>query len=159
VDDKVVRLGEQSQQSLNLICQLRDRMAEGVIMKWRGELLELIDVTALCHLPPPSGKGRAVDEWRSRFRPGLCYFRKGPGFIQIKDVRDPAASASLILDDRPLIDAFTRCLCPTPLAALEPAEKASVDALRAEGLLLQIDDHVTTLPYRMSQWPVPATPV
>lgn len=154
---EVIRLGERPEPTLWFIGLLRDRLSEGVITQWRGELVDTMDVTVLHHLPPPTGVDSRIDEWRAAFRVGLCYFRKGPAFIQIKDVRNAEASANFILDDPALIFAFTRFLQPRSLTRLEPTERDATDTLLAEGLLLRVGDHATTLPYRMSRWPVPAT--
>jgi hypothetical protein len=157
VAGEVMRLGGRPEPTLRFIGLLRDRLSGGVVTQWRGELVDTIDVTALHHLPPPTGADPRIDEWRAAFRVGLCYFRKGPAFIQIKDVRNADASANFILDDPALVDAFTHYLQPRSLARLEPAEREATDTLLAEGLLLRMGDHATTLPYRMSRWPVPAT--
>ncbi|MEH1129502.1 DUF5825 family protein [Micromonospora sp. CPCC 206061] len=154
---EVIRLGERPEPTLRFIGLLRDRLSEGVITQWRGELVDTMDVTALHHLPPPTGVGSRIDEWQATFRVGLCYFRKGPAFIQIKDVRNAEASANFILDDPALIIAFTHYLQPRSLTGLESTERDATDTLLAEGLLLRVGDHATTLPYRMSRWPVPAT--
>lgn len=154
---EMIRLGERPEPTLRFVGRLRDRLSEGVITPWRGELVDRMDVTALHHLPPPTGVDSRIDEWRAVFRVGLCYFRKGPAFIQIKDVRNAEASASFILDEPALITAFTRYLQPRSLTRLESTERDATETLLAEGLLLRVGDHATTLPYRMSRWPVPAT--
>jgi hypothetical protein len=64
--------------------------------------------------PPPQDTpdDPRVQLWRSAFRPGLCHFRMDPGFIQVKDIRDPVAAARLTIDDGPLIEVFLRRLRP-----------------------------------------------
>jgi hypothetical protein len=150
------RMGDSPRQTADFIAWLRDRMSEGLVARWHGEVIPSLTGPALHHLPPPQDDDDAIGVWRSRFRLGLCYYRRGPGFIQIKDVRDPSASAAFVLDDPLLIRVFTRCLVPTRMPEVAPDERGAIEALLAEGLMLQLEDLVVILPYRMARWPIPA---
>ncbi|TDD87139.1 DUF5825 family protein [Actinomadura rubrisoli] len=150
-----VRLGAEPAQTLSFLAWLRDRLSQGTIVRWRGTVAPSLAGHALYHLPPP-GDGEETADWRSRFRLGLCYYRRGPGFIQIKDVRDPGDSATFLLDEPVLVQTFTRCLAPRSLAGAEPAEREAIEALVDARLLLRLDDLVMTLPSHMTRWPVPA---
>ncbi|WP_220447522.1 DUF5825 family protein [Nonomuraea diastatica] len=86
-------------------------------------------------------------------------YRRGPGFLQVKDMRDPAAAARMIIDDGALGSAFTHCLRPRRLPDLGAAERDAVDVLIDERLVLRCGDLVVTLPNRMRRWPVPAMSV
>ncbi|MEV0326829.1 DUF5825 family protein [Micromonospora echinospora] len=98
-------------------------------------------------------------EVKSTFRLGLCYYRQGPGFLGVRDVRDPAESAVYVLDEPPLREAFLRCLTPQRLDDWPAQGQAAAEELIAEGLLLRRGGLAVTLPYRMRVWPVPATAV
>lgn len=151
-------LGRTAVESAKFIAGLRDLMSAGAVARWRGAVTPaLTESAALHHLPPPHGAEEVLGPWRSRFRLGLCYYRRGPDFIHIKDIRDPSAGAAYVLDDPLLVRAFTRCLSPTRLPDVAVDERAAIDLLLAEHLLLRLDDCVVTLPYHMRRWPIPAT--
>ena len=71
----------------------------------------------------------------------------------------PERQCRFVLDDPLLVWTFTRCLLPTHLPDVAVNERAAIDALLAENLMLRLDDCVVTLPYRMTRWPIPATVV
>ncbi|WP_327108168.1 DUF5825 family protein [Nonomuraea glycinis] len=153
-DDLVGALGERPEDTLSFVRRLRDHLAEGVVPAWSHELPASLNWEMVCHLPPPSGTGDDADRWRRRFRIGLCYYRQGPGFIQVKDLREEPVT--LLLDDPSVVDVFVRCLEPTSLRLLSADEAAAAEALLNERLLLRLGDFVVTLPYRMKRWPIPA---
>ena len=147
-------------QTAAFIASIRDRMSNGTITRWHGEVIPALGESLLLyHLPPPEGTDDGLESWRSRFRLGLCYYRKGPGFLHIKDIRDPNGGASFVIDDPLLISMFLRCLPPTHLAKTQPDERAAIAALLAAGLMLRLGNTVVTLPYRMARWPIPANAV
>lgn len=155
VPDRLVRWDEPTA-ALQVIADVRDAMSAGRILGWRAETIPPAAAPLLWHLPPPSGVGQELRDWRARFRAGLCYYRRGPGFVQVKDVREPDDAAGIVLDQPAVLGVFSRCLRPTSLADLDPAEGDAAEALLAERLLLRIADEVLVLPYRMRRWPVPA---
>jgi hypothetical protein len=147
--------------TLEFIAWLRDQQSQAVDVSWSAVVVPRFDVTPLVHLCPP-GPGAPVEEpgevrrWRAAHRPGMCYYRLGPGFIQVKDLRQAETAARYLLDEPPLVNAFLRCLRPCAMGDLDPAAGRAVEALVAERLLLRLGDRVTTLPSRMRRWPVPS---
>lgn len=144
--------------------RLRDRLSTGVVEHWTGPIPADVDTRPLHHLPPPapgadggqaSGDPR-IRNWQATFRPALCYYRVGPGFIQVKDIRDPATASRVTISQQPLIDAIMDCERPVRLAGQDRRRGAALDFLLAECLLLRFGDLVTTAPYRMRRWPLPA---
>jgi len=134
-------------------------MGEGVVEQWAGSVPDYLDADDLCHLPPPFHDGFAGERvvlWEAAFRPGLCYYRAGPGFLEVRDVRRPADAARLTIDDHLLISVFTACLSPTAVVDLDASSLAAAETLLAERLLLRFDGVLLTAPYRMRRWPVPA---
>ncbi|MDN0200264.1 DUF5825 family protein [Streptomyces sp. S.PNR 29] len=109
----------------------------------------------LRHLPPPDGP--VPDDWRSAYAYGRFYHRQGPGFVQIKDRRDPDAAVRLTVDHPDLVSTFGTCLQPTPLDDLSSTEREAVSVLAAEGLVLVTRGWAVTLPPRIRHWPVPDT--
>lgn len=147
------------------VIRLRRQLENGIAGPWAETLPGALDTRLLHHLPPPAVPSGAepqsadprLEPWRAAFRLGLCYYRHGPGFIQVKDVREPRAAARITIDQAPLIDAFLRCgEQPVHLASQAGDDQAALEVLLREGLLLQFGPFVTTAPYRMRCWPIPA---
>lgn len=148
--------GRDAEGASGFVAWLRDAAADWTSIDWGGAV-DGVDTTLLWHLPPPSrGAGAAAGRWREAFRPALCYYRNGPGFIQVKDVRDPRCAARVILDHPAHLEAFRSCLAPARISDLTPAVKTVVDQLAAERLILVLGGYATTLPPRLRRWPVPA---
>jgi hypothetical protein len=157
------RLDDSSGALALLVAWLRDQLAAGVVERWTGVVADNVDTTLLHHLPPPERAAAQTADtdprliaWTAAFRPALCYYRVGPGFIHVKDIRDPAASVRLTLDYAAHRQLFLRCLHPTLLDDLTGAEHAALAALTQERLMLIADGLAVTVPYRMRRWPIPA---
>jgi hypothetical protein len=142
--------------TLGAVAALRDAFGMGRVLNWRAEAIPQTVVPLLWHIPPPENAAPDFAEWRSVFRPGLCYYRRGPRFVQVKDVRDPEEAGSFTIDEPHVLRAFLRCLRPTALTDLDALERDAAEALLDERLLLRAADQVVVLPYRMRRWPVPA---
>jgi hypothetical protein len=147
------------------VIRLRRQMTLGTAEPWAAALPAGFDTRLLHHLPPPpapaspgpQGDDPGLTLWRSAFRPGLCYHRRGPGFVQVKDVRDARSAAWITLDQEPLIEAFLRCCDqPVSLAGQDGNDRAALEVLLRENLLLQFGELVTAAPYHMKYWPIPA---
>jgi len=147
------------QRPLEFLAWLRDTHTEATEVSWHAVAAPGVDATPLYHLPPPAGGADAFDQWRAAHRPGMCYYRVGPGFVQVKDVRQAETAARFLLDDAATVAAFTRCLRPGRLTDLAPDERAAAQLLVDERLLLRWGDWVMTLPSRMRRWPVPSESV
>jgi hypothetical protein len=156
----IVELGGEPAGTARAVEFLREQAGADLTVGWRGRLAGPLDLTLLHHLPPPEalegadGPAEAAC-WREAYRLGACHFRRGPGFIQVKDSRDPRFTAKFMLDEPGLVAAFTTCLRPTSLAELGPALRDAALTLHRERLLLLIGDLAVTLPTRMLRWPVP----
>lgn len=160
--DKPLDLGGDPAATTQAVALLRDIAPTGQRVDWRGRVTGPIDLSLLHHLPPPTELENGtegvelgpeeVDAWARSHDFGSCYYRMGPGFVQVKDVRNPACPTQTVLEDPTLIDVFIRCLTPTRVRDLEaPALR---DLLRRRLVLLS-DDLAVTLPYRLARWPVP----
>jgi len=159
---------ERPEATLALVRLLREAAADGIPITWHGSVADGIDASLLVHLPPPapspaaSGTGAdaaAIAAWRERYRPGLCYYRLGPGFAFVKDVRDVDASAryQVGLTDAPR--AIEQLEAVAVAADLDEATSRVLDDLEGERLALRLGSLVTILPYRMRRWPVPSLEV
>jgi Family of unknown function (DUF5825) len=148
--------------ALAMVRLLREAGSYGVPVSWTGEIDGEIDARLLVHLAPPelSAGNRAdaaLTEWRERHQPGLCYYRLGPDFVFIKDVRRADASARFRLDG--VVAAFHLLEAVVDMAALDPAAQGIANDLESEGLFLRLGGMGTLLPTRMRRWPVPALEV
>jgi hypothetical protein len=149
-------------ETLAFVRLLRDAASFGVPVAWQGVVEEGIDPRVLIHLAPPApmaGENTSVNvaEWRHFYQPGLCYYRLGPGFIFIKDVRwegEHAARYRFELDGiERIIDQLETVVDTT---TLDDAARGALEDLTTEHLALRLGGLATLLPYRMRRWPVPA---
>lgn len=158
-------LGADPAATVRFVAQLRDCLTDGRDAVWHGEVTAPVDPALLRHLPPPAPsdadghRSAAVRDWRAAYRPGRCYYRHGPGFVQIKDVREPGRFEIVNLTDPHAAETFLRCLRPVSVTELDGPARDAVRELVAERLVLAVGDHVVTLPHRMRRWPVPANVV
>ena len=156
--EAVLELGGDPEATLRAVARLRDAALIGPRLSWRGRLAGPIEAALLCHLPPPvalrNGAGVAA-AWRQAYRYGSCFYRLGPGFIEVKDGRDPDVTVRTLLDDPASVGAFTTCLAPAVIGELQPAQREAVRRLVNRGLVLETAGLALTLPFRMSKWPVP----
>jgi Family of unknown function (DUF5825) len=161
--DGPVALGAEPRSTALFVAFLRDSATYLTRVEWRGTLADTVDPALLHHLPPPLDLGAGSDEvvarWRARYRYGACYYRCGPGFILVKDVRVAASAARYTLDDPVLVATFLRCREPTALNALTDEQREAASLLHAERLVLRMADVVVGLPIRMLHWPIPAMAV
>jgi uncharacterized protein DUF5825 len=147
------------QATLAVIRLLRDAAALGVKVAWRGTVGDGVDPGLLVHLDPPElsagePEAEAITDWRRRHQPGLCYFRLGPDFVFVKDVRVPGSSSRFRLDG--MVDAFRALEPVVEVASLDTAASALLTDLDEERLVLRFGELATLLPIRMRRWPVPA---
>ena len=149
---------------------LREALSCLLTVKWSLRLAGSIDVGAVCHLPPPTAGGVAgvagrpadqppADQWRAEYGFGHCFYRVGPGFIHVVDVRDADDAARFLLDDPATVEAFSLLADAVQLSALPPLAKELADQLDDARLLFRIGDWATLLPYRLQRWPLPCTAV
>jgi hypothetical protein len=143
--------------ALSFIRFLRETTSVGVWVSWSGTVdpdlvTESLDwQTALYHLPPPSSDSA----WRAGHEAGLCYYRVGPGFVQVTDRRPGAPPRQVVLNGQPQLDLFTGYLVPGPVPAAGDARSAAFSDLVRDRLVLRTGDQAVTLPHRLLCRPVP----
>jgi hypothetical protein len=158
VTGEVELTGARGLATLAFVRLLRDATSAGIWVTWSGTVSPDLDTRPLCHLPPPSAHpdlrapGRG---WRAAHQAALCYYRLGPGFLQVTDRRPGARPRSMLLNRSPGLDAFLRLLVPGPVTAAAAPPAAACGQLARARLLLRIGDDAVTLPYRLSCRPVP----
>ncbi|MBT8227693.1 MAG: hypothetical protein HKP61_13105 [Dactylosporangium sp.] len=144
---------------------VRELTSYGIAVEWRlrlagnGAGVGLGSWRMLSHLAPPhqlclpadngTAATRCLAEWQRGFAPGLCCYRRGPGFIQVSDRRSGSPHQRVI--DR-----------PTWLAAIgdlagrgggRRPDQAIVGELRAAGLVTHVGAVPVWLPYRSHRRP------
>ncbi|MGA5421277.1 DUF5825 family protein [Streptomyces lavendulocolor] len=135
---------------------VRDLTARAVLVEWDLRL----DPAAgerwrvLSHLQPPrriegpAGAGEALREWRRGHYLCKCLWRKGPGFVQIRDRR--WGELRRFTADEP---EYARAI--ETLAYGAPADEVPrpvLDDFRGEDLVLDVGPLAWWLPYRISRW-------
>ena len=147
--------GPESSHALHLI---RDATGHGLRIDWvLGAAPE--DTGHLHHLFPPSSwvheeSAAAVREWRQSYNFGQCFFRIGPSFVTVKDVRPHVEGARMVIEEP---DAATFVALAEHGAAMsaDGEHAAAVADLREAELCVVGAGGVLVLPYRLRRWPVP----
>ncbi|MEU6126809.1 DUF5825 family protein [Streptomyces sp. NPDC047123] len=147
---------------------VRDLTARAVMVEWELRLApDAVDTwRMLSHLQPPAallvaaegrdpadGEGpspaeQALNTWRRGHYLCKCLWRKGPGFIQIRDRR--WGELRRFTADEPEYEAAIARLDHGALADTVP--KAVLEDFRGEQLVLDIGPYAWWLPYRVSRW-------
>jgi hypothetical protein len=112
----------------------------------------------LNHLYPPRSlpdhpdAAAVLAEWRDRFYLCKLVYRRGPGFVQVRD-RRAGLLARFTIDDPAWLAAIEPLLTGTPAAGLPPDVLAG---FVEEGLAGRAGDLAWWLPYRVRRWPWPS---
>ena len=172
-----VEFGADAFAAMNFIAFLRTALTEGVEVRWNaritgtstiaatGSSTSTLDTTPLHHLWPPTTIAVAGHPpeppraWRAAFKYGLCYFRRGPGFILVKDNRIADRHVHLTIEHPDLMATFLAACDPMRDSALTATQREAVSVLCRENLVYRLDDLLLTLPIRMRRWPVPFSAV
>ncbi|MGW4499111.1 DUF5825 family protein [Micromonospora sp. NPDC004336] len=144
-------------ETVELVAGLRDSMSQGRRPSWRVPAGVSFDPTLLCHLPPPCDS--ELPGWTEKHAYGLHYYRKGPAFFTIKDLRREEASQSILLDDPQAVPIFESLTGVVDVNRASADVATLVNLLDAERMIFRSERWVTLLPYRMRRWPVPCNAV
>jgi hypothetical protein len=138
---------------------LRDAASWDVRVRWNGRFSETVDPLSLVHLDPPAdvdgAAGAALTQWKESHRYGLFYWRRGPDFVIVKDVRQAEEPAYFLLDDPPVLSAFMMLTQPSRISTMPESLQDATEELSAERLVLRLDDWAVVLPMRVRIWPIP----
>ncbi|QUI29677.1 hypothetical protein H9W91_01440 [Streptomyces alfalfae] len=135
---------------------VRDLTARAVMVEWELRLAPGAGESwrALSHLQPPAAlQGPADAEeslrtWRRGHYLCKCLWRKGPGFIQIRDRR--WGELRRFTADEPEYEEAIGLLDHGAPADTVP--RAVLDDFRGEQLILELGPYAWWLPYRVSRW-------
>lgn len=154
-----IRFGYDLDADLRHLRWLRDVTSHAIRLTWTLEGAPLLDRRDYCHLVPPSafatlGNADVVTRWRSEFRYGTFYYRVGPGFVTVKDVRPGGDHARMTISgpDAALFSRLAQTSCHQ--AGDEPLE-AALSVMSGAGLARYTRSSLLVLPFRLRHWPVP----
>jgi hypothetical protein len=135
---------------------IRELTAHGIVVAWHARLPEGINLPLMLgHLYPPgritgvSSGAEIAELWRRRFYLGKFFWRRGPGFAEIRD-RRMQRTARLVIDDPEhlrWLDVLSRGTAKTAVPGAVLADFA------AKHLVHQAGDIVWLTPYRIRRWP------
>lgn len=154
-----VNAGLQIDDDLRLLRFLREITSYTIRLEWTLAGRPLLDPAAFVHLVPPTGYADNVarsctEAWRDGYQYGAFYYRCGPNFVTIKDVRAAVEAAHLTIEG----DSATYFRALAHGESLTDLDSHLRDALQdavEAGLAVQGDKVFLVLPYRMRCWPVP----
>ncbi|MFJ4783957.1 DUF5825 family protein [Streptomyces sp. NPDC088794] len=158
--EEPVSLKSPTARDLRALDFVRVATARGMLVRWHLRVGRRADPALLTqhltHLQPPvtlegNRSPERLDLWKVRFYVGRCVWRRGPGFVQIRDRREGVLQ--LFDLDEP---AYIRAV-----GLLEEQRTAEVDpdvltALRDENLVLRLGDLDWWAPCLIDRWPVPS---
>lgn len=132
----------------------------GLVVDWEVSLGADPEIwRSLNHLYPPSAVLGAPDsddirqQWKETFYLCKCIYRKGPGFIQVRDRRTGGSLLRFTLHDPAYLQAVEQ-LSAGCRAEDVPAQV--LDDLVGESLAGRAGDLAWWLPYRVRRWPWPS---
>lgn len=140
--------------SLDALRFVRDCVASGIAVRWTVADGGGIDPNVLMHLAPPDaypGEEAKLASWRD-FAFGVLFWRRGPNFALVRDVRPAWEPSFYTLDADGTLECFERLALPRALGE-EPPE--IVESFREARLILEIAGRALALPYRIRKWPIP----
>jgi hypothetical protein len=156
--ERTLTFGHSLAEDLELMRYLREATSHAIRLRWTLAGLPLLPLHTHIHLIRPSGgvdesTQTYADAWGSGYRYGIFYYRQGPGFVSIKDVRPDQAATRMVIDTG--AEHFLAMAAASTVADLSPPALAVLDEAERAGLVLRHEDRILALPFRMRHWPVP----
>ncbi|MFI8930732.1 DUF5825 family protein [Streptomyces sp. NPDC053474] len=140
---------------------VRDLTSYGIVVDWRlAHTGAGATWRQLAHLHPPRellapDGADALSTWRASHCVGKCFFRNGPGFVQVRDWRTGQLRRITINEPRHRA-AITQLL--EGARAREVDQEVLAD-YTAAGLVDTLGAHAWWMPYRVRRWPQSHTAV
>ncbi|MET7474840.1 DUF5825 family protein [Streptomyces sp. NPDC005648] len=143
---------------------VRELTSHGIAVDWTLRMDDPDQWRPLSHLHPPAAvlhgsSGTENDEhvvaaWRGSFHIAKCGYRRGPGFLEIRDHRWGSFRRLVVQD--PASTAFQGLLDGVPALASASTERVLRRHLH-ENLLHRAGRHLWWTPYRLRRWPLSTT--
>ncbi|MEU9959507.1 DUF5825 family protein [Streptomyces sp. NPDC050982] len=158
--DEPVSLRSPAPRDLRALDFVRIATARGLLVHWhlragRRAEPELTD-HHLTHLQPPvsldgGGSAERLARWRDRFYVGRCAWRRGPGFVQIRDRRGGVLQLFDLTEPE-----YVRAVALLEEQRPDDVDPGVLTALRAEHLVLTFDGLDWWAPSMIDRWPAPS---
>ncbi|MDC0768747.1 DUF5825 family protein [Streptomyces sp. HD] len=158
--DEPVRLRSPAPRDLRALDFVRIATARGLLVRWHLRTGRRSDPALterhLTHLQPPvsldgSGPVERLAQWRERFYVGRCAWRRGPGFIQIRDRRTGVLQLFDLTEP-----AYVEAVALLEEQRPQEADPEVLGALRAEQLVLRFGELDWWAPSLIDRWPAPS---
>jgi hypothetical protein len=154
----VLRFGRSPREDLEQLRRLRELTGETVRLRWQLAGVPLFPLRTHVHLVPPEDGTDAesaayASSWREGYRYGSFFYRAGPGFVLVKDIRPGDEPTRMTIDEGAA--EFLTLASASTVGDLDAGARELVDTAEEAGLLLRHDDRLLVLPYRIQRWPVP----
>ena len=157
--DQTVDMSDDPERVVRALTFIREYTSHGIAVHWRLDAAGLQAWRSLGHLYPPTdltGTGgedaAALEQWSSAYRICKLFYRRGPGFIHIRDHRSGQLRQFTIRGVRH-IGAIDQLLGGAPEADVPRNVAADFEKVQ---LLGRVGDMLWWLPYRVHRWPLPA---
>jgi hypothetical protein len=158
IGSPVVLCGPDAAGSAGALALIREFTARGVAVEWTARCRPGCDDHLLHgHLWPPARVLRGTEsttvtaDWRARFFPAKCVFRRGPGFLEVRDRRWGRLELYTV-DDPEWIAAVRAMTEGAPASAVPPAAR---EAFATARLTAGYGERLWWLPYQIRRWPFP----
>ncbi|MGX6600510.1 DUF5825 family protein [Micromonosporaceae bacterium Da 78-11] len=157
--DEPVVFGADPEQDLRHLRTLREATSHAIRLHWTLSGRPIFPIAALTHLVPPSGgadedSADLARRWSAAHRYASCYYRQGPGFVTVKDVRGGGDGTHMLIEDEDAA-AFLALTTTDQADELDDHTRAMLPEAEEHGLLLRAGDTHLVLPYRLRNWPIP----
>ena len=153
-----VRLcADASAASVQALILVRELTGLGAAVAWSAECDDgCIASRRFAHLFPPAAvRGAdpaALDEWRGRYLPCMCVWRRGPGFVEVRD-RRPGTLEIFTIDDPDTLAALDAAQDGVAVGALPDVVR---EELREADLVAEHGGLAWWTPIRIRRWPNPS---
>lgn len=150
-----IRLDERDPAGLmSWLVSLRDATSALVAVRWSGPVnLPAPLISSIVHLPPPASTGQP---WQDLHPGSALYYRRGPGFILVKDRRRSRPRMIITLDDPAELELFDLITRPVEADKLTPFHP-HLDEFLDAGLACRAGDLVVGVATHLRRWPIPHT--
>jgi hypothetical protein len=143
--------------SARALVLIRELTGRGMAVEWTARCADgCVADRRLAHLYPPGAvlgaPSTVAIDWRATYFPCRCVFRRGPGFVEVRDRR--FGTLEMFTIDDPLHMAAIDAMAEGLPSGSAPGEVLA-DFVGAE-LVAEQAGHLWWLPVRVHRWPTPA---
>ncbi|MFI6603917.1 DUF5825 family protein [Nonomuraea sp. NPDC050536] len=148
-----LRQGSDASRAAEALMLVRELTGIGIFVDWTLQVDKGFAWKTLSHLFPPAAvdgaEDGAVEQWLQAFRMGRLAYRRGPGFIQVRDLRWGGVRRYTI-DKRQYLEVAEALDAGAPIDDIPPRVLSNLVSSR---LVMPVGSLVCWLPMRMRRWP------